>query len=64
MQKIILELSDTCMQHVRESAEKSGMTVEHYVAACIWRTVPHTMTREEKTESQQLMLFDLYKHYV
>lgn len=64
MQKIILELSDTCMQYVRDAAEKSGTTPERYIAGCIWRTVPKTIPKQEIKQAAEWALFDLQNYYV
>ena len=59
-----LILSDTCTALILENAAASKMLPENYVAACVWRTVPHKMSADEKDEKKQLQLFDLYHHYV
>lgn len=59
-----LKLSDACTALILESAAASRMLPENYVASCVWRTVPHKMSTDEKDEGKQLQLFNLYNHYV
>lgn len=64
VQKIILEVTEECAQYVKEAAEKSGTTPERYIAGCIWRTVPKTISKQETKQAAEWALFDLKDYYV
>lgn len=64
MQKIILEVSDECAQYVKDAAEKSGTTAERYIAACIWKTVPKTIPKQDCKKASDWALFDLRNYFV